>query len=102
MRRSDAVDDMGMLLGSPTRFSASLVAALLATTPAFRSVLSDRLSLPAALMRFLIAFAVLWSIATITSIALRRSSTSPTDAANPETLDNNFSGVVHSSVGADR
>jgi hypothetical protein len=46
--------------------------ALVATAPAFRSVVSDRLSLPEASVRFLLAFGALWLVGSLATCGLRR------------------------------
>ena len=70
---------------SPLRFGAALLVALTATAPAFNGVMNDRLSLPDALARFLLAFAVLWGLLTILTIALRRSA--PATEPIPDTTN---------------
>jgi hypothetical protein len=59
------------VLGTPTRFAATLVLALVATAPAFTNALDDRLSLVGALTRFLIAFGVLWALGAVFSLVAR-------------------------------
>ena len=61
-----------VLSGSPMRFAATLVIALIATKPAFEDVLADGAPLPGALFRFLVAFAVLWVIGGIAALVLHR------------------------------
>jgi hypothetical protein len=70
---------------SPLRFGAALLVALTATAPAFNGVMNDRLSLPDALVRFLLAFAVLWGLLTILTLALRR--TTPATHPIPDIPD---------------
>jgi hypothetical protein len=57
--------------GSPTRYAATLIMALLASAPAFSSALNDRLSLPGALVRFLLAFAIFWVMGALFSFVTR-------------------------------
>jgi hypothetical protein len=59
------------LAGSPVRYAVTLVTALPASAPAFGSVMNDRLSLPEALVRFLLAFAALWAIGALFSFVAR-------------------------------
>ena len=95
MKRSDpARGRTGFLSGSPARFAATLVLALVATTPGFRAVLSDGGSLPAALGRFLVAFAALWVLGSVVAAVLRRE---PGDVAALEMAE-----VVPGAAGVDR
>jgi nitrate/nitrite transporter NarK len=76
------------LAGSPARFAATLVMALVAVAPAFGGVLSDRVSLPEALLRFVVACAAIWLVGSLTTYFVRR-------GARP-------SEMVPGSAGADR
>jgi hypothetical protein len=71
MTGQEAPDERRSVLGSPTRYAATLVLALIATAPAFTNALDDRLSLVAALVRFLIAFGVLWALGAVFSLVVR-------------------------------
>jgi hypothetical protein len=82
------------LSGSPARFAATLVLALVATTPGFRAVLSDGRSLPAALGQFLAAFGALWVLGSVVAAVLRRE---PGEAAALEIAE-----MVPGAAGVDR
>jgi hypothetical protein len=71
MPETEPEHDRPSVGGSPTRYGATLIMALLASAPAFASTLNDRLSLPGALARFLLAFAVFWVIGALFSFVTR-------------------------------
>jgi UDP-N-acetylmuramyl pentapeptide phosphotransferase/UDP-N-acetylglucosamine-1-phosphate transferase len=56
---------------APMRFGVTLIVALLASAPAFGGVIDDRLSLPAALSRFLLAFTALWAVGALLTLIVR-------------------------------
>jgi hypothetical protein len=70
MARTDRPERRSVL-GSPARYAVTLVLALLATAPAFEGALDDRLSLATALVRFLIAFTVLWALGALFGLVVR-------------------------------
>jgi|EndMetStandDraft_8_1072994.scaffolds.fasta_scaffold67576_2 hypothetical protein len=67
------------VIGSPVRYAATLVISLIASAPAFGSVMNGRLSLPEALLRFLIAFAVLWALGALLTLVSRVPGSAGTD-----------------------
>jgi hypothetical protein len=79
MAHHEPSDDRPSVLGTPTRFAATLIMALVASAPAFTSALNDRLSLPGALVRFLLAFAALWAIGALFSFVTRVPSSAGAD-----------------------
>jgi hypothetical protein len=64
-------DDPGPVAGSPLRYAVTLVVALAASAPAFRGALDDRVSLPSALARFLLAFVACWVIGALFTFITR-------------------------------
>jgi hypothetical protein len=67
------------VFGSPVRYAATLVISLIASAPAFGSVMNGRLSLPEALLRFLIAFATLWALGALFTLVSRVPGSAGTD-----------------------
>ena len=72
MIRDDMDEHHHPLAGSPARFAATLIAALIGTSPAFRAAIEGDMTLPEAVGRFLVAFAVFWVVGSVVSYAFRR------------------------------
>ncbi|HEX7095265.1 MAG TPA: hypothetical protein VF183_05245 [Acidimicrobiales bacterium] len=76
-------DDQSPFVGTPLRFAATLVVALLATSPAFAKAIEGESSLPAALVRFLLASAALWIVFSVAAALLRTRDAATTEPDEP-------------------
>jgi hypothetical protein len=64
-------EDRPPALGSPVRYAVTLLLALVASGPAFLGAIDDRMSLPSALGRFLVAFVACWVIGALFTFITR-------------------------------
>lgn len=104
MTRYDIDEQPHPLAGSPARFAATLIAALIGTSPAFRAAIDGDMSLPEALGRFLVAFVVFWIVGAVVSFAFRRFGTAE-DVHDEHTSDENtpdMSEMVPGAAAAER
>ena len=98
MSRDDIDEPRHPLAGSPTRFAATLIAALVGTSPAFGAAIDGEMTLPEALVRFLVAFGVFWILGTVVGFAFHRNDAD--DLADPNPSD--MPPMVPGSAAADR
>jgi hypothetical protein len=99
MTRDDIDEQRHPLAGSPARFAATLIAALVGTSPAFASAIDGEMTLPEALLRFLVAFVVFWVVGAVVSFAFRRTASSED---LPDETPSDMPEMVPGSAAADR